>query len=275
MRGIKWYLLFSFGICWAIGGWLHFSGAYLLPNVALALSLCMLAPTLAVLLTKLITKEGWSDIGFRPRLRGHIRFYLLGWFGPPLLILAGAGLFFLCRPGTFTGAPLANPGVAVQLILSALAAPLLNIVFCTGEELGWRGYLLPRLLQHCSMRKTLLLSGLIWGVWHAPLIAMGHNYGTGYAGWPWLGILAMVVFCFACGCLFSYITLRTGSFWPAALAHGALNGMASVSLVFLADATAANPFVGPLPTGWLGGLPLLAAGLLCFFLLSRKPRPAA
>ena len=270
MRNLKWYLLFSFVGCWGISAWLYFSGAWLLSTAQLGFSLCMLTPALAVVLTKCITHEGWSDIAFRPNLRGHLRFYLLAWFGPSLLILAGSAFYYLCRPAEYSSS-LMIPATAGALLFAMLIAPLLNIIFCAGEELGWRGYLLPKLLQRHGMPKALLFSGLIWGLWHAPIIAMGHNYGLGYPGWPWLGIVAMILFCIVTGCLFAYVTLRSGTFWPAALAHGALNGMASSGLIFHSNPTTVNPFIGPLPVGILGGLPLLLAGALCFFLLCRRP----
>ncbi len=260
---------------------------------SLLLSLCMLAPALAVVLTKLITKEGWRDIRFRPGLKRYFRWYLLAWFGPSLLILAGVALYFLVYPAAFdpanslatqaTLAQLAAQGIPAepaaivgallgQLFLAMLVAPLLNLFFCAGEELGWRGSLLPLLLKRFGMKAALLLSGLIWGLWHAPMIAMGHNYGLGYPGWPWGGILAMIAFCFAVGCFFSLLSLKTQSFWPAALAHGALNGMAAAGLMFLKAGVDPNPFVGPLATGIIGGAGLVVMGLLCFFLM-KKPLP--
>ena len=56
--------------------------------------------------------------------------------------------------------------------------------------MGWRGYLLQKLSKEYSVQKSIIISGIIWGIWHAPIIAMGHNYGTGYVGAPWLGIFA-------------------------------------------------------------------------------------
>ena len=81
--------------------------------------------------------------------------------------------------------------------MAVLLAPVLNIVTTTGEEWGWRGYLVPKLTEKLSVVPTLLISGIIWGLWHAPLTVMGHNYGLGYSGYPYTGILAMCAFCVA------------------------------------------------------------------------------
>ena len=99
---------------------------------------------------------------------------------------------------------------------------------------------------------TVLLTGFIWGIWHAPIIVAGHNYGMNYPGYPWWGIIAMCAFCIVAGVLFSYITLKTKSCWPAVLAHGALNGTASIGVIFLADPMVYDRFVGPVPTGIIG-----------------------
>ena len=64
-------------------------------------------------------------------------------------------------------------------------------VQCLGEDAGWRGYLLPKLLEFMKPWKAVLLTGVIWGLWHAPVIACGFNYGTAH---PIAGIFAMVVF---------------------------------------------------------------------------------
>jgi len=268
-KGFLLFLLLSFALSWGIalliqlGGGLNGWRVYLL-------SACMLVPAFSALLCKAVYRLPWSDLAVRPNFRGNVGWYLLACFGPTLLIAAGAALYFLLSPEQFdpTGNGMALfPGMLLlNLLLSALIAPVANILFCAGEELGWRGFLLTRLLESGSPRRAMLLSGLIWGIWHGPMIAMGHNYGLDYPGWPWLGIFAMLLFCFFVGCFFCWLRLRTGSFWPAALAHGALNGMASGAVIFVAPGAELSPFVGPLPTGIVGGFFLLLAGLLCFFL---------
>lgn len=271
------FLAVSFGLAWGIclliwlGGGLTGTRAYLL-------SFCMLAPALAALLVKGIFCLPWSVLALRPRLRGHLGWYLLAWFGPSLLTALGGALYFLLWPASFDptghGAALFPARLAGSLLLSAVVAPGANLLFCAGEELGWRGFLLTRLLEKGSPGRAMVVSGLIWGLWHGPMIAMGHNYGLGYPFWPWLGIGAMVVFCFFVGCSFAYLRLRTGSFWPAALAHGALNGMAAGAALFLAPGWMASPFVGPLPTGIIGGAGFVLAGLVCFLLAGTVPGEA-
>lgn len=153
-----------------------------------------------------------------------------------------------------------------QLAL-VIVAPLLNCVTCFGEEWGWRGYLLPHLSERCGVRIAVPVSGIIWGLWHAPITVLGHNYGLGYPGWPILGILAMCCLCVALSYLFSWLTLRAKSCLPAVFAHGALNGCSAAPLMFMVGT--ANPFVGPAPTGIIGGIGFIVVAVLCHISLKR------
>jgi hypothetical protein len=101
--------------------------------------------------------------------------------------------------------------------------------------------------------------GVIWGVWHWPVIALGYNYGLDYPGAPWLGMLAFVWFTFTVGTIIGWVTLRGGSVWPAVIAHGALNGIANLPSLFVTGAP--NPLLGPLALGLVAGLPITAVGI--------------
>ena len=211
----------------------------------------MFFPAIGVLLTRLFTKEGFRDSWIVPKTgRRSIPYFLFGWFGPVILSVIGAAVFFLIFPDRFDGsmsylaALLAASGqtdvtpqllqiaMASQILSALLLGPLLNCFTCFGEEWGWRGYLLPKMKEKFGILPALLISGIIWGVWHAPITMLGHNYGTGYAGFPVTGILAMCCFCIVMGIIFSYITLKTGSCLPAVLAHGSLNGFAAAPVLF-------------------------------------------
>ncbi len=295
MKRIGIFLALTFGVTWAMAFGLMAAGGTANPLATVVFSLFMLVPALASLATRAITRQGFGNLMLKPNFRRGWRQYLLAWFLPPVLIAVGAAVYFLLWPGQFdpsmtavldaaenqaaaAGQTLPRDAMRVillgQLVGGLFLAPVLNIVFTTGEELGWRGYLLPGLMERFSPRTATLLTGVIWGLWHAPMIAMGHNYGLNYPGAPWLGILAMVVFCVVMGSLFSWLTLRSGSMLPAAVGHGALNGMAGAASYFLV-AGQGNPFVGPLPTGIVGGIGFVVVGIVCFVVLGRKVGPQA
>ena len=149
-------------------------------------------------------------------------------------------------------------------------APLLNLIPCFGEEWGWRGYLLPKIARRMGFLPAVLLTGLIWGLWHAPIIVAGHNYGMQYPGYPWAGIAAMCAFCIVASALLSYITLKARSCWPAVLAHGAVNGTASVGVLFLADPMGYDHFLGPVPTGIIGAAFYIVAAVWIVWLMRKR-----
>jgi len=236
----------------------------------LLVSSVMFIPALCVVLTRVITKEGFKDAWILPNFKGHIRYYVLAWLLPVGLIVAGAVLYFLIYPDRFDpnmgtmAQTFAAQGLdfepdairsmmILQIATSVLLAPILNILTTTGEEWGWRGYLVPKLSEKLSIVPTLLISGVIWGLWHAPLTVMGHNYGLDYPGYPYTGILAMCAFCIVMGVFFSYVSLRTRSCLPAAIGHGALNGFAGMGIYFTPRPEATDTFLGPAPTGLIGG----------------------
>lgn len=121
----------------------------------LLVAAAMFFPTIGVLLTRLITKEGFQDTWLNPHLKKNIKIYLLAWFGPGILTFLGAGLYFLLFPGDLdlsfgyfttaleaTGAPLEtlpmpiSALMLVQCVQALFLAPIVNFVTCFGEEWG-------------------------------------------------------------------------------------------------------------------------------------------
>ena len=239
----------------------------------------MFFPALGVLITRLITKEGFRESWLMPNLRGNIKTYLLAWFGPSILTILGALLYFLIFPDQFDPdcgymqATLESMGataedipiplnllMVVQGIQGIFLGPIMNFVTCFGEEWGWRGYLLPKLSKRLPLLPTLLISGIIWGLWHAPLTIVGHNYGLGYPGFPFTGIGMMCLFCITLGVFMSYVTLKTGSCIPAILSHGAVNGFAALGIYFTHNG--GNAFIGPAPMGIIGMIPFMILAVI-------------
>ena len=107
-------------------------------------------------------------------------------------------------------------GAVVFTVL--ITGVIVNLIYAFGEELGWRGYLLPSLL-HLGKLRACVISGAIWGLWHTPLIMMGHLY----LGYPLLGVLMITVMCILLGIIFGWLRLASGSLLPPIIAHAALN----------------------------------------------------
>lgn len=279
------FLIFSFVPVWAACFIMLFVRQPVSTTMVAIFAAFMFMPAIASILTRWLQREGFRNMFLKPHFRGNWGKYFLSIFVPPALIFGGAALYFFFFPSMFDAefTVLASAGVAqnqaitvilFQLLQGILLAPFINLIPCLGEELGWRGYLLPKLLERFSPRTAVLITGVIWGVWHAPMIALGHNYGLDYVGYPWLGILLMTLFCVAFGAFAAWLSIKTQSAIPAALSHASLNGIASASL--LVCKSGYNPLVGPLPMGILAGAPIFILGVILFlskraFLPKSKP----
>lgn len=147
--------------------------------------------------------------------------------------------------------------VALQLLAIPLGA-FLNLIPALGEELGWRGWLLPKLVPLGTI-PALAISGLIWGLWHAPLVLLGYNYALAPG---WLSLIAMIGMCTVVGSVFAWLRLRSGSVWPAALAHGALNAAAGSYLLFAMAGESIDTTQATI-LGWTGWIvPLILVAVL-------------
>ena len=241
---------------------------------ALLTAAMMFFPAVGVLLTRLVTREGFKNSMLRLNLRGNVRYYLAACFAPLVLTLIGTVAYYICFPSDFSlaefrGADMTKIGMMLVTIVLVILSPFLNFIPALGEEWGWRGYLLPKVAERMKFLPATLLTGFIWGIWHAPIVVAGHNYGFGYSGYPWLGIVAMCIFCIVAGILLSYLTLRTKSCLPAALAHGAINGTAALGMLFYnypaylesSSLELVNRFVGPMPTGIIGAIAYIAVAV--------------
>ncbi len=298
-RRLTIFLALAFGIAWITGLAIYLTGGLthspaLGPGGRITLALILLstgymwAPALANILTRLITREGFHNLWLWPRLRRGWPYWLAGWLIPPILTLLGMLVYFLIFPGQFdpsfkvlqaaldrarglTGRAIpftAQAYFLVQLAQAVILSPILNAIATIGEEFGWRAYLQPKLLP-IGTRKALLIIGLIWGVWHWPVIFMGYEYGFNYWGAPFVGPLLFLAFTVAMAILFGWLVIRGGSVWPSVIAHGAINGIAALGLVAMNGQP--NLLLGPAPIGLIGGLPSIL--LAAFLLLNRKALP--
>lgn len=283
MRAIVIYVLVAFGGAWLVTLPLWLSGKGLAtPGMVLMGTAMMFTPTIAA----------WVASRFDPAAEGFMRatglrgvrfrawrgYALIGWLAPIVVVIAALALavalgiyrvdlvdfsgFAAYMDAASGGKPLplsVRELVAIQLG-TVLIVPFVNVIPTLGEELGWRGFLLPRLCQRFGQWPAVILTGVIWGLWHAPLILLGYNY-PGLP--PWLALLYMVVFCVLVSVLFGWLRLASGSIWPSTLAHSFVNGTASLG-VLLAAAGHAPDAASTGLLGWTGWivLALLIAALM-------------
>ena len=284
------YLFWAFVLAWALQAVAivaaHRGQAQ---GFQLILAVSMYAPFAAVLLARIPLR----GMGWKPALRGKLRYLLAAWFSPAVLALLGSALYFLLFPaqldrsGSLIAAQLGEAGLAqleaagmslqtytlVQLVTALTWAPCLNMLFALGEEVGWRGALYPRLKARFGVGKGRLVGGLVWGVWHWPvMILAGYNYGTQYWGAPVLGPLVFCLVTVALGVLFDWLYEKTHCIWIPALAHGAFNAASGLPSLFLTAAGTKFSTLGPTPIGLIAGLPLF---LLAALLLRERDGAAA
>jgi len=223
-REVVLFSVLAYGLAWAWWGFLFFpylgtvltqstTPTNLVAQVGVAMVLGMFAPMIAALIMRVfVSKEG---------LKGSLglwrswKYYLAALVAPAIFATAVVLIVQALGLGQFEWSVV---GWLVYLTLFLKTLP--NVLFTLGEEYGWRGYLLPRLLPLGEIRATLLV-GLIWGPWHVPLLLAGLNYpGVN----PWLAILVFLFTVVALSFAYTWFYVASsGSVLVVALLHQSNN----------------------------------------------------
>lgn len=241
-------------------------------------ALGMFAPAVAHLLTRLLTKEGFHNTYLGLTLKGNARYYIasvvvkLVEATVVMFLIWGVLLKGISFGDTFT---MEDWQLRIGTFLLQLAASIILFFPAFGEEWGWRGYMMPKLMELMPKPVAILVGGVIWGMWHAPLTVSGHNFGTGYKFYPWLGILLMCLFCILMNALLTLLTERTKSIYPASFCHMINNNLGAgilltifatpAALEKMADASSITLFLIMLPTTAI-------IGIISMVLLMRKKK---
>ncbi len=191
-------------------------------------SLLMWTPAFASFVARISLREGIRDVSFRFGGREGGRALLLAWLYPLAVGFAAYGLAWISGLAAFAPPESARLGTAGLSSAARFAAVLgLNLtvgaavssLFAAGEEIGWRGYMLTRLID-VGIERPVLASGILWGAWHVPLILSGQYASSPKPGLSAALFLADIV---AFAYLAARIRLESGSVWPAVLLHGSWN----------------------------------------------------
>ena len=251
----------------------------------------MLVPMAAMLVTRRVTEEAieLDSAGLAPHFKGNILRYVFAYVFPTLLAGLTGLLFFAVHPAQYDPAAetlidslvtdavtreMASGAVYQQVLMGIAAGPLVNIITSAAEVLGFQGYLLPKLREFFGDKgggwKAALACGGLWGLWYAPLLADGYLYGRGYPGYPFLGILLGIVFYTLLTVVLSYLTMKTGSIFPAALARGGVTAMAAMPLYFTKGGS--TLLTGPVVYSVFGCAALLLFAALYFLRIRRMEK---
>lgn len=281
------YLLWTFGIAWlmqAVVAFLYRGGLSVIGRMMaqMLMALMMFVPMIGVLLSG----NRLAGMGWKPHIKGRLKPFLMAWFFPAILTALGAAIYFAVFPGHFdvSGAYLISIGgeaalsqleaqgisyaqyILISVVSCLTYAPFINMIPAVGEEAGWRGFLYPQLKSKYGKKKGRLIGGVIWGIWHWPLMALiGYEYGTDYIGFPIVGMLLFCIFTIAAGIACDWLYEKSGLIWAPAIFHGAINAAATVPGAVCLANTGSLILLGPAPIGVLAGIPLMIfAGILFY-----------
>jgi membrane protease YdiL (CAAX protease family) len=193
----------------------------------------MFAPAAASVVARLVLREGFADVSFRFGGRQTLKAILLAVVFPIVIGLVAYGVAWATGLARFDPQPLglvpsfvgdtASP-ITIFVVILAWAVTIGTIIgalSAAGEEIGWRGYMLTRLID-AGVPRPVLASGLIWGLWHVPLILAGV-YVAGSS--PVVSAMLFMITVTSIGFVFARVRLETGSIWPAIALHGAWNSI--------------------------------------------------
>jgi membrane protease YdiL (CAAX protease family) len=238
------------------------------------------SPAIACLIARMSLGEGIKDVSFRLRGDWTTQALLIAWLWPVLCGLGTYGIAWVAGftrfawtsvgsdygtwgPENLLGLSIAGMPVLHGFALRLLASLVFSIIACLqsfGEELGWRGYLLTRLFD-AKIPAPVFWNGLIWGLWHIPF-ALAWGPTSNLPERRSISLFFFVAYTVALAYLFSYLRLRSGSIWPAVLAHASGNTIFEFGFNAF---TPASPF-------WIGELRLLSGALpVLLFLFLRRP----
>ena len=210
MKKIITYLILTFLLS-SIGYYLIVRSKDLGLNPSLVMFYLMWCPGISGITTYLIYEKGLSGIGWKP---GRVGWLGLAYLLPIAYATAAYGVVWL------SGLAGINPDYHFDPFRLIVIGTLFSVASASGEEIGWRGFLVPQLYKVTNFTATCLVTGIIWSVWHLPLII----YGVYLAKMPMAPqLLLFVVTVTSMTFIISWLRLKSGSVWPAILLHASHN----------------------------------------------------
>jgi len=195
--------------------------------------LVMWIPGISAIVVAIVTNLSLKSFGWKFSLK----WMALGWLIPiiygliaySIVWLFGLGEIvnptFLERAKLTLGLDSDNNFVIVSLsfLYITIVGLLPNMLFCLGEELGWRGFLVPQISKWLSLQNGSWISGVIWALWHLPGIVSG-TYGN--SDIPiWYQVFCFTIMVISTGVILAYLRMISKSIWPAVIFHAVHNGV--------------------------------------------------
>jgi membrane protease YdiL (CAAX protease family) len=220
-------------------------------------------PALASVVARLVLREGFSDVSFRLGGRRGWSAIVLALIFPIVVGLIAYGIAWVSALARFVPrSDLAGDGATpltafvVILAASTTIGTIALALTAAGEEIGWRGYMLTRLID-AGVPRPVLVSGLLWGLWHVAGTLTGV-YATGPS--PVLSAMLLMVTITSLSYVIGRMRLQTGSIWPAIAVHAAWNAVIVGAFDSVTTGAGAALWVGE--SGVLTALTLVVAAFL-------------
>ena len=219
----------------------------------------MLTATVGVLLMLLVItpdgyhRAGWAQLGLH---HAGWRYWPLALLGPAAVLVASYGAVTLLGELTWQFAPDTAINLAINIVIVSFYAFF--------EEIGWRGYMLPKIATGYPHLAPALV-GFLHGVWHLPLMLLTTAYNP--AGNRLIVVPLFLAILTAAGVLYGYLRNASGSLWPVVIAHGTFNAVLGV---LAGAAVADNPTTAAYLTGETGVFTLVALVILAWVLTRRS-----
>ncbi|MBN2136157.1 MAG: CPBP family intramembrane metalloprotease [Acidobacteria bacterium] len=221
------FLIITFSILIAVTIYLVKTGEAS-SNMGMAL-LIMWSPGIAAIVTCLIFQRNLRGLGWK---LGKIKYIALSYFFPlfatliaySIIWITGLAKFQMVEQyqfGTSTCGTIGikNPPFAIALPVMLTWGLILRMIFALGEEIGWRGFLIPQLIKIFSMKKAAIISGIVWFSFHLPgLIFLDYYSGSRLKSTVFFGIMII-----SASVIMFWIRVKSGSLWTAAVFHASHN----------------------------------------------------
>ncbi|HEY7098107.1 MAG TPA: type II CAAX endopeptidase family protein [Terriglobales bacterium] len=239
----------------------------------------MWCPALAAFITLRLNGRSLNDLGWS---WGDPKYQVASWFIPLLYTAIAYSIVWIAGLGHFGNpeyiASLAqrmhlpvptwvSAGLAILLIASF--GLLRSLTSALGEEIGWRGFFVPELYRNMSYTKTALFSGVVWSLWHYPILIFGdYNSGTK----TWYALTCFTVLVISISFVFAWMRLKSGSLWTGAILHASHNlYVQSIFTPITKDAGKTAWYIDEFGAV----LPLVAVAFAIYFWRRRGELPAA
>jgi membrane protease YdiL (CAAX protease family) len=212
--------------------------------------LLMWTPGVAGIITQLIFEHSLKGMGWKP---GKFKYLALAYIIPVIYCIVVYGITWSTGLGSFAPAAflkavsVSYPGVSgtkglviVIAVMSTLGV-ITSLISAMGEEIGWRGLLVPEMAKVMPFTRVGLISGVIWALWHMPLILFADYKLPGVP--VWYGAVMFLLMVVGISFVFAWLRLKSGSLWTAAILHASHNLFVQVVFTPLTGQNSITPYI--------------------------------